>query len=49
MVRGLSKAEYKGVNSVNQLADKLDEIEIDREAVEQVREFALQEKHKTEV
>ena len=45
MVRGLSKAEFKGENSINTLADKLSELGIDKEAVEQVREFALQEKH----
>ena len=45
MVRGLSKAEYRGENSVNQLADKLAKLGVDKEAIEQVREFALQEKH----
>ena len=45
MVKGLSKAEYKGEGNVNQLADKLAELGIDKEAVEQVREFAIQEKH----
>ena len=45
MVRGLSKAEYKGEGSINQLADKLEKIGVDKEAVEQVREFARQEKH----
>ncbi len=45
MVRGLSKAEYKGEDNINQLADRLAEIGVDNEAVEQVREFALQEKH----
>lgn len=49
MVRGLSKAEYQGEGNVNQLADKLAELGIDKEAVEQVREFALQEKHHGEV
>lgn len=49
MVRGLSKAEYKGENNINQLADKLEEIGVDKQAVEQVREFALQEKHHGEV
>lgn len=49
MVRGLSKAEYQGEGNVNQLADKLVELGIDKEAVEQVREFALQEKHHGEV
>lgn len=44
-VKGLSKAEYKGEGNVNQLADKLASLGIDNEAVEQVREFALQEKH----
>ena len=45
MVRGLSKAEYKGEGNVNQLADKLEKLRIDKESVEQVREFARQEKH----
>ena len=45
MVRGLSKAEYKGEANINKLADKLEELGIDKKAVEQVREFALQEKH----
>lgn len=45
MVRGLSKAEYKGEGNVNQLADKLEAMGIDKSAVAQVREFALQEKH----
>lgn len=45
MVRGLSKAEYKGEGNVNALADKLSELGVDKTAVEQVREFALQEKH----
>ena len=45
MVRGLSKAEFKGEGNVNQLADKLTELGVDKEAVAQVREFALQEKH----
>jgi rubrerythrin len=45
MVRGLSKAEYKGEGNVNQLADKLAELGVDKEAVEQVRIFAEQEKH----
>lgn len=45
MVRGLSKAEYKGEDNINQLADKLAEIGVFAEAVAQVREFALQEKH----
>ena len=49
MVRGLSKAEFKGENNVNALADKLAELGIDKEAVEQVREFAIQEKHHGEV
>jgi len=49
MVRGLSKAEYKGEGNVNQLADKLASLGIDETAVEQVREFALQEKHHGEV
>ena len=45
MVRGLSKAEYKGEGSVNQLAEKLAAAGVSAEAVAQVREFALQEKH----
>lgn len=45
MVRGLSKAECKGEGNINQLADKLASLGIDKEAVEQVREFAQQEKH----
>lgn len=49
MVRGLSKAEYKGEGNINQLADKLAELGVDKEAVEQVREFAQQEKHHGEV
>ena len=49
LIRGLSKAEYKGEVSINQLADKLSEIGVDKEAVEQVREFAQQEKHHGEV
>lgn len=49
MVKGLSKAEYKGEGNVNQLADKLAELGIDKEAVAQVREFAQQEKHHGEV
>ncbi len=49
MVRGLSKAEYKGEDNINKLADKLASIGVDEKAVEQVREFALQEKHHGEV
>ena len=45
MIRGLSKAESKGENSINALADKLAEVGIDKEAVEQVIIFASQEKH----
>ncbi len=45
MIRGLSKAEYSGESKVNQLADKLASMGIDKAAVEQVREFASQEKH----
>lgn len=45
MVKGLSKAEYKGEGNVNALADKLVSLGIDSESVEQVREFAFQEKH----
>lgn len=49
MVRGLSKAEYKGEDNINQLADKLAELGVDKEAVEQVRIFATQEKHHGEI
>ena len=49
MIRGLSKAEFKGEASVNLLADKLSESGIDKKVVDQVREFALQEKHHGEV
>ena len=49
MIRGLSKAEYKGEVNINQLADKLAESGVDKKAVEQVREFALQEKHHGEI
>ena len=49
MVRGLSKAEYKGELSINQLADKLVELGVDKEAIKQVRIFAEQEKHHGEV
>lgn len=49
MVRGLSKAEYKGEDNVNLLADKLAALGVDSEAVKQVREFAVQEKHHGEV
>ena len=49
MIKGLSKAEYKGENSINLLADKLAQIGIDEESVKQVREFAQQEKHHGEV
>ena len=45
----MSKAEYKGECNINQLADKLAQIGADKEAVEQVREFAQQEKHHGEV
>ena len=49
MVKGLSKAEYKGENNINQLADKLADLGLDEEGVAQIREFALQEKHHGEV
>ncbi len=49
MVKGLSKAEFKGEGNVNQLADKLAEIGADEEVLNQVKEFALQEKHHGEV
>lgn len=45
MIRGLSKAEYKGEDNINKLADKLAQLGINGTAVEQVREFARQEKH----
>ena len=48
MVRGLSKAEYKGEKSINDLADKLESMGL-TEASAQVREFALQERHHGEV
>lgn len=48
MVRGLSKAEYKGESAINQLAEKLDNMGLS-EASKQVREFAEQEKHHGEV
>ena len=49
MVRGLSKAEFKGEDNINHLADKLAAIGVDKEGVDQVREFAHQEKHHGEV
>lgn len=49
MIKGLSKAEYKGEDSINKLADKLEKLDISKEAIEQVREFAAQEKHHGEV
>ena len=49
MIRGLSKAEYKGEESVNKLAEKLTSLGVDADAVEQVRKFAQQEKHHGEV
>ena len=48
LVRGLSKAECKGEGALNGLADKLEAMGI-VEAADQVREFALQEKHHGEV
>ena len=48
MVRGLSKAEYKGEKSINDLADKLESMGLSEASV-QVKEFALQEKHHGEV
>ncbi|MBQ6533802.1 MAG: hypothetical protein IJI37_01410 [Opitutales bacterium] len=45
LIKGLSKAEFKGEGAINALADKLAELGVDKEAVEQVREFAAQEKH----
>ena len=44
MIKGLSKAEYKGEDNINKLADKLESMSL-KEAALQVREFALQEKH----
>ena len=49
MVKGLSKAEYKGENNINEIADKLLELGVEEDAVNQVREFAIQEKHHGEV
>lgn len=49
MIRGLSKAEFKGEDSVNKLADKLASLGVDEKAVNQVRIFAEQEKHHGEV
>jgi len=49
MVRGLSKAEYKGEGNIEKLADKLAELKIDKEVVSQVRIFAKQEKHHGEI
>ncbi len=49
MVRGLSKAECKGEDNIDQLADKLASLGVGDEAIAQVREFALQEKHHGEV
>ncbi len=48
MVKGLSKAEFKGEDNVNQLAQKLDDLGL-KEAADTVREFAIQEKHHGEV
>ena len=48
MVRGLSKAEFKGEDSINKLADKLASMGLS-ETAEQVRVFAQQEKHHGEV
>ena len=49
MVRGLSKAEYKGENNIDKLADSLSAIGLDEKSVAQVREFAVQEKHHGEI
>ena len=49
LVRGLSKAEFSGENSVNKLAERLENFGIDKDAVKQVKEFALQEKRHGEV
>lgn len=49
MVKGLSKAEYKGEGSVNHLADQLAKLGLGHDVVEQVREFARQEKHHGDV
>jgi len=48
MVRGLSKAEFKGEDNVNQLAKKLENLGL-KDASKVVQEFALQEKHHGEV
>ncbi len=48
MVKGLSKAEYKGEESLNKLAQNLNDSGLS-EAAEQVKEFAVQEKHHGEV
>lgn len=44
MVRGLSKAEYKGEVNVNKLAEKFEALALN-DAAKTIREFALQEKH----
>lgn len=49
MVRGLSKAEYKGENNIDRLADKLSALGLDEKTTAKVREFALQEKHHGEI
>jgi len=49
MVRGLSKAEYKGEDNINKLAEQLASLGLDEEGIAQVKEFALQEKHHGEV
>lgn len=48
MVRGLSKAEFKGEGNINALADKLASMGLS-EVAKKVREFAQQEKHHGEV
>lgn len=48
MIKGLSKAEYKGENNINKLAQQLENMGL-KEASEQVKELALQEKHHGEV
>ena len=49
MVKGLSAAEMSADSKVNALADKLAELGLDKEIVDEVRVFAAQEKHHGEV
>lgn len=48
LVRGLSKAEFKGEANANELAKKLEALGLD-DAAKTVKVFALQEKHHGEV